>query len=162
MTAIDTRVDGFTLRPATEELATDSPFYSTARRIRKADHEVVATEAKLRQTLFGNIQRLVLLGFYRSQPVAFALFFPITPLFSHSPASISKTPCRSAWRGKGFGGALLRYLAHHRQAQLRPLEWSVLDWNKPAPGFYQAERPGTGRVDGAESPGSAARPRPVV
>ena len=125
LTAIDTRVDGFTLRPATEE---DCPqilhFIRQLAEYEKLSHEVVATEAKLRQTLFGEHPTAeVLLGFYRSQPVAFALFFSNYSTFLAQPGIyLEDLFVDPAWRGKGFGGALLRYLATlSRQAQLRPL-----------------------------------------
>ena len=50
------------------------------------------------------------------------------------------------WRGRGVGRALLTYLA--RVAVDRGcgrMEWSVLDWNEPARGFY--ERLGAAPMD---------------
>jgi GNAT superfamily N-acetyltransferase len=44
-----------------------------------------------------------------------------------------------AHRGGGHGRALLRALAKHCvDAGWRRLEWAVLDWNRPAIGFYEA------------------------
>lgn len=41
-------------------------------------------------------------------------------------------------RGKGIGNALMVYLAQHAVARgLGRFEWSILDWNEPAIGFYQ-------------------------
>ena len=142
LTVINTRVDGFTLRPATEE---DCPqilhFIRQLAEYEKLSHEVVATEAKLRQTLFGEHPTAeVLLGFYRSQPVAFALFFSNYSTFLAQPGIYLEDLCVDpAWRGKGFGGALLRYLAHLAvKRNCGRLEWSVLDWNEPALGFYRS------------------------
>jgi GNAT superfamily N-acetyltransferase len=43
-----------------------------------------------------------------------------------------------AFRGKGYGKALLQYLAHKGLAAgAARLEWQVLDWNAPAIRFYQ-------------------------
>ena len=42
------------------------------------------------------------------------------------------------WRGRGLGRAVMEYLA--RLAVERGygrIEWSVLDWNEPALGFYR-------------------------
>ena len=142
LTLIDTRVDGFTLRPATEE---DCPqilhFIRQLAEYEKLSHEVVATEAKLRQTLFGEHPTAeVLLGFYHSQPVAFALFFSNYSTFLAQPGIyLEDLFVDPAWRGKGFGGALLRYLAHLAvKRNCGRLEWSVLDWNEPALGFYRS------------------------
>jgi hypothetical protein len=42
-------------------------------------------------------------------------------------------------RGKGLGGALLRHLAALAVARdYGRFEWSVLDWNRAAIGFYES------------------------
>jgi GNAT superfamily N-acetyltransferase len=71
-----------------------------------------------------------------------------------------------AARGRGVGGALLRAIAAHAVERGHGrLEWSVLDWNEPAIGFYR--RIGGLPVDGwtryrltGDSLAAAAR-RPV-
>ncbi len=46
---------------------------------------------------------------------------------------------RPAYRGLGLGLALLRHLAQLcLERQCGRLEWSVLDWNEPAIGFYRS------------------------
>lgn len=46
---------------------------------------------------------------------------------------------RPQYRGLGLGLALLRHLAQLcQQRQCGRLEWSVLDWNEPAIGFYRS------------------------
>lgn len=46
---------------------------------------------------------------------------------------------RPAYRGRGIGGALLRHLAGVAVARgCARFEWSVLDWNERAIGFYRA------------------------
>ena len=45
---------------------------------------------------------------------------------------------RPAWRGKGYGKALLQYLAAKAvRMGANRLEWLVLDWNAPAIEFYK-------------------------
>jgi GNAT superfamily N-acetyltransferase len=42
-------------------------------------------------------------------------------------------------RGKGFGKALLAHLIDYcRENGFGRLDWSVLSWNEPSIGFYQA------------------------
>jgi ribosomal protein S18 acetylase RimI-like enzyme len=42
-------------------------------------------------------------------------------------------------RGRGYGRRLLAHLARIAEARGCPrMEWSVLDWNAPAIGFYRA------------------------
>ena len=67
-------------------------------------------------------------------------------------------------RGAGAGKALLRRLARRCvDEDLGRLEWSVLDWNEPAIGFYKAEGARLlgdwtmCRVDGPELAALAAR-----
>ena len=46
---------------------------------------------------------------------------------------------RPAWRRQGVGRHLLRELARRAVAEgCGRLEWSVLDWNEPAIGFYRS------------------------
>ena len=43
------------------------------------------------------------------------------------------------WRGRGIGRALLRHLARiARERDCGRMEWSVLDWNDRAIGFYRS------------------------
>ena len=67
-------------------------------------------------------------------------------------------------RGHGYGKALLAELARICVDRgYARLEWSVLDWNTPAIGFYAvAGRGRDGRVDGAPAgrPGAARAGRP--
>jgi GNAT superfamily N-acetyltransferase len=54
---------------------------------------------------------------------------------------------RPKYRGRGYGRALLARAAKRCVAEnLARLEWSVLDWNEPAIGFYQAQ--GAQMMDG--------------
>ncbi len=43
-----------------------------------------------------------------------------------------------AYRGKGYGKAIMRYLAAKAvEEKCGRFEWVVLDWNEPAIGFYE-------------------------
>jgi GNAT superfamily N-acetyltransferase len=55
-----------------------------------------------------------------------------------SPESIWKTCSYGRTRAAGVGFALLRELARiARDRDYGRVEWSVLDWNEPAIGFYK-------------------------
>ena len=57
---------------------------------------------------------------------------------------------RPAFRGKGYGKALLVHLAKTaREAGAGGVQWSVLDWNKPSIEFYESL--GARRIDGWHS-----------
>ena len=103
--------------------------------------KVVATEAGLREQLFGARPGAeVLIARWDGQPVGFALFFHNFSTFvGRRGLYLEDLFVRPAFRGTGVGRALLAHLA--RTALERGcgrLEWWVLDWNEPAIGFYRA------------------------
>lgn len=72
--------------------------------------------------------------------VGFALFFTNFSTFLARPGLyLEDLYVRPAQRGKGLGGALLRHLAALAVARdYGRFEWSVLDWNAHAIGFYES------------------------
>jgi len=107
----------------------------------KLSHEMVATEDNLHEALFG-ARRVawVLLAYWDAEPAGFALYFLNFSTFAGQfGIFLEDLFVEPAMRGKGIGKALLIQLA--RIAQERGyghLEWSVLDWNKPAIDFYRS------------------------
>jgi GNAT superfamily N-acetyltransferase len=104
-------------------------------------HEVVATEDLLRDTLFGPRPgaevRLAELG---GEAVGFALFFHNFSTFLGRPGLyLEDLFVVPEARGRGVGRALLVHLAGlARERGCGRFEWSVLDWNEPAIGFYRS------------------------
>jgi GNAT superfamily N-acetyltransferase len=72
-------------------------------------------------------------------PPAFALFFHNYSTFLGKPGIyLEDLYVKPEFRGAGIGKALLVYLAKlARERGCGRLEWSVLDWNEPAIGFYR-------------------------
>ncbi|MBK5256063.1 MAG: GNAT family N-acetyltransferase [Vicinamibacteria bacterium] len=102
---------------------------------------VVATEEGLRQSLFG--QRAYaecILAIWNGQPAGFALFFHNFSTFLGRPGVyLEDLFVEPELRGKGVGRALLTHLAKiATDRNCGRLEWSVLDWNESAIGFYQS------------------------
>jgi len=107
----------------------------------KLAHQVVATEADLRQTLFGEHPRAeVLLGNFEGEPVGMALFFHNYSTFlGKAGIYLEDLFIQQAYRGRGFGKAMLRRLAQIAvERDCGRLEWAVLDWNEPAIRFYKS------------------------
>ncbi len=107
----------------------------------KLAHEVVATEALLRETLFGSRAAAeVILAFHHDDAAGFALFFHSYSTFLARPGLyLEDLFVLPAYRGRGVGKLLLARLA--RLALDRGcgrLEWSVLDWNVAAIRFYES------------------------
>lgn len=103
--------------------------------------EVVATEARLRDTLFGDRAHVeVLIADVDGAPAGFALFFHNYSTFLARPGIyLEDLFVRPAYRGRGVGKALLQRLAALAvERDCGRLEWSVLDWNEPAIKFYQS------------------------
>lgn len=106
----------------------------------RLSHEVVATEAGLRETLFGRRRTAeVALGYFKREPVGFVLFFHNYSTFLGQPGIyIEDLFVEEAFRRRGFGRALLTYVARlAKERRCGRLEWSVLDWNEPAINFYK-------------------------
>jgi GNAT superfamily N-acetyltransferase len=101
--------------------------------------QVVATEAALRATLFGNHRYAeVLIAECAGRPAGFALFFHNYSTFLAQPGIyLEDLFVDPAYRKRGVGTALLHHLAGLTLARgCGRLEWSALDWNRLAIDFY--------------------------
>lgn len=103
-------------------------------------HEVRATEAALRETLFGaQPVAEVLIASLEGRDVGFALFFQTFSTFLARPGiHLEDLFVVPEVRGRGVGRALLAHLAGVAAARdCGRLEWAVLTWNGPAIDFYR-------------------------
>jgi GNAT superfamily N-acetyltransferase len=101
--------------------------------------QVVATEAALRATLFGNHRYAeVLIAECAGRPAGFALFFHNYSTFLAQPGIyLEDLFVDPAYRKRGVGTALLHHLAGLTLARgCGRLEWSALSWNRLAIDFY--------------------------
>jgi GNAT superfamily N-acetyltransferase len=101
---------------------------------------VVATEERLRDTLFGPRPAAeVLLANLDGACVGFALFFPTYSTFLAQPGLyLEDLFVQPDARGKGAGIALLVALAKLAvERGCGRVEWSVLNWNEPSINFYK-------------------------
>jgi GNAT superfamily N-acetyltransferase len=106
----------------------------------KLRHEVVATEAGLRAALFGpKPDAEVLVAYAGDAPAGFALFFHnFSTFLGRRGLYLEDLFVRPEWRGHGIGKRLLVELARIAvERGCGRFEWSVLDWNEPAIGFYR-------------------------
>lgn len=132
----------FEIRPATEG---DAPLIlSFIRKLavyEKLAHKAPVTEETLRETLFGERRYAeVVIGYHLGEPVGFALFFHNYSTFLGRPGVyLEDLFVDEEHRGKGFGKALLAYLARlTKERNCGRLEWAVLNWNEPSINFYKA------------------------
>ncbi len=107
----------------------------------KLPDEAKATEEDLQHTLFGaRPYAEVLIAEQNQTPVGFALFFHNYSTWLGKPGIyLEDLYVQPRARGLGLGKELLTRLAQltHDRGCGR-LEWSVLDWNRPAIDFYES------------------------
>ena len=100
---------------------------------------VVATEDTLRESLFVKRAAEVVIGYAGDEPAGFALFFQTFSTFLGVPGMyLEDLFVEPGFRRQGLGEALLAHLATLAvERGYGRLEWSVLDWNELAIGFYK-------------------------
>ena len=106
----------------------------------KLAHEVRFDAEVLGEKLFGQRPYAeVVIGELGGTAQGFALFFHNFSTFEGKPGIyLEDLYVREPARGSGLGQALLAHLAALAVARdCARLEWSVLDWNAPAIGFYE-------------------------
>lgn len=111
-----------------------------------ADYErepdaVKATEADLAAALFGpRPVAEAVIAEVDGAPAGLALFFTNFSTWTGKPGLyLEDLFVQPSARGQGLGKALLVHLAGIAMARgYGRFEWSVLDWNEPAIGFYKA------------------------
>ena len=104
-------------------------------------HTVQATEADLREALFGpRPVAEALVADRGGRAVGFALFFHNYSTFVGRPGLyIEDLYVRPAHRGQGIGGALMSHMIRLARARrCGRVEWAALEWNEPAIRFYEA------------------------
>jgi GNAT superfamily N-acetyltransferase len=106
----------------------------------KLSDQVVATEDRLRESLFGpHPAAEVVIGYAGDQPAGFALFFHTYSTFlGQRGLYLEDLFVYPQWRGKGLGRQLLAHLARIAvERGCGRMEWSVLDWNEQAMRVYR-------------------------
>ena len=129
------------------EAATASEVPTILRLIRalaeyeKLSDEVVATEDNIRKTLFGDAPEAeAVIAWARDEPVGLAIWFHNYSTFlAQRGLYLEDLFVLPEWRGQGIGKALLVHLAGIAiERGCGRMEWSVLNWNTPAVGFYRS------------------------
>ena len=102
--------------------------------------QVVADEATLRDQLFEKHHAEVLFALEDGAEVGFALFFHnFSTFLGRAGLYLEDLYVRPAFRGRGYGKALLSRLAAIAvERGCGRLEWWCLDWNRPSIDFYRS------------------------
>jgi GNAT superfamily N-acetyltransferase len=102
-------------------------------------HAVVATEDRLRESLFVRRAAEVVLAYAGDEPAGYAMFFQTFSTFLGVPGMyLEDIFVLPAFRRQGLGRQLLTHLAQIAvERGYGRVEWTVLDWNAPAIEFYK-------------------------
>ncbi|WP_299877114.1 GNAT family N-acetyltransferase [uncultured Cocleimonas sp.] len=107
----------------------------------KAEHEVIATQDDIEESLFGpETKTKALICQLNGEAVGFAVyFFNYSTWLGKHGLYLEDLYVSPEARGAGAGKALLKHLAKIAVSKnCERVEWSVLDWNEPAIQFYQS------------------------
>jgi GNAT superfamily N-acetyltransferase len=106
----------------------------------KLSHEVTATEADIRESLFGKRPAAeCIIAYWKGTPAGYAMYFHNFSTFVGRPGLyLEDLFVKPEFRGNGIGKALLIRLAKiAKDRNCSRFEWAVLDWNSPAIEFYK-------------------------
>ena len=130
------------LQPATEaDVPLMLQLIKALAEYERLGHEVVATEAMVRESFFGPAPHAqAVIARIGKDAVGLAIWFSTYSTFLSRPGIyLEDLFVLPEWRGKGIGRALLRHLARTAVEQgCGRIEWSVLDWNETAIRFYRS------------------------
>jgi GNAT superfamily N-acetyltransferase len=106
----------------------------------KLREECVITDEDLNNWLFQTPKAKAVVCWQQGEPVGFALYFNNFSTFKGKPGIyLEDLFVKPEHRGKGYGKALLKYLAKEAVDNgYARFEWSVLDWNQPSIDFYES------------------------
>jgi len=107
----------------------------------RLEHDVVATPERLRDSLFSaHAAAEVVIAYLDQEPVGFAVWFQNYSTFlGRAGLYLEDLFVKPERRGQGIGRMLLAHVAGVAVARgAGRMEWSVLDWNESAIGFYRA------------------------
>lgn len=133
----------YTLRAATaDDCEAIHTLISELAAYERMSAAVRATPDMLRETLFGAhpAAEVLIADTAEENAVGFALFFASYSTFLARPGIwLEDLYVKPAFRGHGIGKALFKAVACCAQDRnCGRMEWSVLNWNKPAISFYQS------------------------
>ena len=133
--------ESFAIRPAVvEDAATILELIQALADYEDMSAEVLATSESVAATLFGEeADAHCVLAEVGGRAIGMAIyFFNYSTFLTRRGLYLEDLFVIESARGKGYGERLLRYLAEVAvEKGCGRFEWSVLDWNEPAIGFYE-------------------------
>lgn len=116
----------------------------------KRPQDMTGTKEQLHCWLFERKIATALIAEYDGEAVGYTLYYPVFGSFSAAGGvHLEDLFIKEEFRGGGFGRRFLAKIAETVLAEgYTEMEWSCLDWNKAAVGFYEklGAKQETGRV----------------
>ena len=116
----------------------------------KRPQDMTGTEEQLNYWLFERKIAAALIAEYYVKAIGYALYYPVFGSFSAAGGvHLEDFFIKEEFRGCGFGRCFLAGVAEAVLAEgYTEMEWSCLDWNEAAVGFYEklGAKQETGRV----------------
>jgi GNAT superfamily N-acetyltransferase len=132
----------FEIKPATiKDAQTIVDLIKAIAEYEKLSDQVQATTETIIEYLFSQKSYAeCIIAFENNEPIGFALFFHNFSTFVSKPGIyLEDLFVLESHRGKGYGKKLLlQLIALAKQRNCGRVEWSVLNWNKPAIDFYES------------------------
>lgn len=106
----------------------------------KLENRVIASREDLRDSIFDRKVAEVILAELNGVTVGYAMYFYNFSSFIGKPGLyLEDIFIRPSYRGRGFGKAVLTYLAELAvKRNCWGMEWTCLDWNEPSIKFYES------------------------
>lgn len=132
----------FEIKPATiNDAQTIVDLIKAIAEYEKLSDQVQATPETIIEYLFSHKSYAeCIIAFEKNEPIGFALFFHNFSTFVSKPGIyLEDLFVLESHRGKGYGKKLLiQVIALAKQRNCGRVDWSVLNWNKPAIDFYES------------------------
>ena len=132
----------FEIKPATiKDAQTIVDLIKAIAEYEKLSDQVQATLETIIEHLFSHKSYAeCIIAFENNEPIGFALFFHNFSTFVSKPGIyLEDLFVLESHRGKGYGKKLLlQVIALAKQRNCGRVDWSVLNWNKPAIDFYES------------------------
>jgi len=135
-------ITNFEIKPATiNDAQTIVDLIKAIAEYEKLSDQVQATPETIIEYLFSEKSYAeCIIAFENNEPIGFALFFHNFSTFVTKPGIyLEDLFVLESHRGKGYGKKLLlQVIALAKQRNCGRVDWSVLNWNKPAIDFYES------------------------
>lgn len=141
MNYIETKINGLRFKKTSEE---DIPvileFIKKIATYEKMLDQVMATEEKLRESIFQNNRAHALLIEFNNKIIGYIIyFFNFSTFIGRAGLYLEDIYIDPEYRGNGIGKEAFETLIHiAKEEKCERMEWVCLDWNEPSLKFYKS------------------------